>query len=208
MPERLITLTCDHKRFRNPYEAMDHMLKAWPKLLTLIRKKFGSFEYLKVWELHKSGYPHIHMMQRGKFIPQKWLSAAWDRLGCGSIVDIRKIYKQDCAGKYLVKYLGKSFAELSSLWYRKRLISKSNGWIIRKDEKPPGKDTTGFEWKMILNPYWRVVSDLASIGAEPVDRNLLTFSIDLDLQSVRPANLTKGDATLPTAWIHDKLEPG
>jgi len=110
-PKRFLTLTCDPSRFGNPPAAYDAMKAALPKLVALLRKSIGPFEYCAVWELHQSGWPHLHLAQRGVYIPQKFLRLAWTNLGIGSVVDIRAIHTIRGAARYVSKYITKTITE-------------------------------------------------------------------------------------------------
>lgn len=81
--------------------------------------------YIRVQEYTKAGKKHLHIILRGKYIEQSYLSAAWSEIHGASVVDIRKVKnlnsKGDIAG-YLAKYIGKeSCGHLSWSW----------GWVWR-----------------------------------------------------------------------------
>lgn len=124
-PERFITLTADPNRWPRPDLAYDAIREAWPKLVRLIRQRIGPFEYALVWELHASGYPHLHVCQRGSYIPQKWLSAQWDALGIGSIVDIRSISTHRGAARYATKYMLKTVTTTAKAFTLHRVVTAS-----------------------------------------------------------------------------------
>lgn len=52
-----------------------------------IKRRFGLFEYLKVNT--NEGYGVIHLVYKGAYIPQKWLSHAWQDIHQSPVVDIR-----------------------------------------------------------------------------------------------------------------------
>lgn len=109
-PQRMLTLTCDHTRFPNPQTAYEAMKAALPRLVRLLRARIGPFEYAAVWELHEDRYPHLHIAMRGHYVPQKWLSLAWDHLGLGPVVDIRQVKTRKGAAHYMAKYMCKTVA--------------------------------------------------------------------------------------------------
>jgi hypothetical protein len=77
------------------------------KLVQKIRRRGTDFEYLRVLEVTKKGWPHWHFVARAGFIPQKWLSETWDELTGAKIVDIRRIKETSEVYWYVVKYLAK-----------------------------------------------------------------------------------------------------
>jgi len=122
------------------------MKKAFAKLVQKIRYKTGSFEYLLVFELTKAGTPHIHMLSRGGFIPQAWLSDQWKKLTGSFVVDIRRIKKKKDVARYITKYLGKAIGRVSEELHGLRIIQKSKKWDLRPDEEKeqkPGTDLSG-----------------------------------------------------------------
>ncbi len=95
-PERFITLT---RIGGDPYEVLTR-LKA---LLKAIRREGWRFEYLEAVEV-KRGVAHLHILQKGDYIPQAWLSREWEKLGGGRIVDVRAITDGAGAARYIFKY--------------------------------------------------------------------------------------------------------
>lgn len=80
----------------------------WKLLHQRIVRRFGPIEYLGVVEPQKRGAAHIHVVFRGPFIPQPWLSRAAVASGFGPITDIRRSHKR--LTTYLAKYLTKQLA--------------------------------------------------------------------------------------------------
>ena len=160
-PERFITLTIDTSRFGSPRAAALAAVKAWKTLVHAIRRKCASFQYVRFFELHKSGWPHLHIVQRGSYIPQAWLSNLWDKLGMGKVIDIRRVYHPAKAAHYMTKYVAKSAGGTADTLQGIRLVSKSNAWVLDQDEANPPKATEGYEWHFVQQPYWQVLAALA-----------------------------------------------
>lgn len=110
-----IVLTTNPANFTDLSEACKNIKKAWNKLATYLRKKWGRICYLCVLELtHTTNYlPHLHVIVWGKhhwhrknpLIPQKKLSDLWAKYGQGQVVFIRS-FNVNIAG-YLMKYIRK-----------------------------------------------------------------------------------------------------
>ncbi len=77
----------------------------------MLRRRGYIWEYLAVPERHENGFYHLHLLQKGSFVPQGELSRLADRAGMGRVVWIQGIrYAEDGssgAAKYLVKYMTK-----------------------------------------------------------------------------------------------------
>lgn len=97
----------------------------------MIRREYGEFEYLRVLELTKKGWPHFHFVARSGYIPQPWLSDRWDTLTGAPIVDVRKIEKTREAYWYVMKYLGKQHY----CTFTERRVTMSKGFAPKRPEK-------------------------------------------------------------------------
>lgn len=66
--------------------------------------------YIKVPELSKNGKQHLHVLFRGKYIDQAYLSSQWQEIHKAKIVDIRKVKytrTKKQIGAYMAKYMSK-----------------------------------------------------------------------------------------------------
>jgi hypothetical protein len=102
-PERFVTLTAAGSTPSEAYEGLKRLSKA-------LRRRGYTWEYLAVPEPHKNGSWHLHVLQKGSFIPQRELSMLAERAGMGRIVHIRAIRGAQSVAKYLVKYMVKDEA--------------------------------------------------------------------------------------------------
>lgn len=132
---RFITLTCDPRRFVHPSQAYERMKHAFQRLVRMIRTRFGEFEYAAVWEWTQRGWPHLHILQRGCFVPQKWLSARWNRLGIGRIVHIQEVTTHRRAAWYITKYLTKGTYSISQIPKGHRWLMKSRGLLPKQPKR-------------------------------------------------------------------------
>lgn len=106
-PEKFITLTVNPQFFESPRAAFERTSPKIQKLTQRIRRNYGTFEFVRVTEVTKAGWPHYHLMACCKFIPQQKLSQWWAELTGASIIDIRLIKKAAHVYKYVLKYLSK-----------------------------------------------------------------------------------------------------
>ncbi len=107
-PDRFVTLTCDPKIHATPAAAYNSMRRAFPKLVAALRRAGLVVEYCAAWELTKAGWPHLHVAQKGDYIPHAMLKKLWQKLRVGSIVDLRAITDHRGAARYIAKYMTKS----------------------------------------------------------------------------------------------------
>jgi len=108
-------------------------------LVMRIRRRYGRFEYIGVREFgEKSGMLHAHVLFRGVFIPQSWLSNVWLELSGAFRVYLRELnrWRKERIGAYFVKYFSKK-ERFGRYWM-------SWGWVYY-----------GFvrDWRLIVSAY-------------------------------------------------------
>jgi hypothetical protein len=91
------------------------------------------FEYIGTHETSEGGLHHLHVLYKGCFIPQRWLSAAWAELHAAPIVHVCAIRQRREAQRtitaYISKYLNKDMAarfSYSSKWCFKGFVGYWN----------------------------------------------------------------------------------
>jgi hypothetical protein len=142
---RFATLTLDPKKIAPGVRSDRYLRNCWRKMRVSLERRYGkTVHFISVVEFQKSGVAHLHVLF-GMFIPQAWLSEAWQSVGGGEIVDIRYVEIRNIAA-YLTKYLTTSKVghTLSLLPPRARIFSTSRGlrlsraagnsgwWLARK----------------------------------------------------------------------------
>ncbi len=95
---------------------------SWDVLRKRIYRKFGRVEYIWVREFTKSGLEHMHLIIRGPYIPQDWLSRNWEDIHGAKVVYIEAIWDFGKAVRYMVKYMTKEM---------EGRFGYSWGWIFR-----------------------------------------------------------------------------
>lgn len=120
----------------------DKLPERFHRLMARVVRRFGRVEYYAVVEPQKRGAAHVHMVYRGPYIPQAWLSRAARECGFGTIADIRKA-PPDIAG-YLAKYLTKELSDPKAAPPRYfRRVRVSRGW---SDWQAPSRERPYTEW--------------------------------------------------------------
>jgi len=132
-PNKFVTLTVNNSLYVTPREAYDKTRRHVTTLTRTIRHELGEWEYLRVLEVTKKGWPHYHMIARGPFVDQQWLSAKWQLLTGAKIVDIRRIKKQVDAARYIMKYL---YKQKYVPWTNRR-VSWTRGFFPPSQTEPP-----------------------------------------------------------------------
>lgn len=160
-PRALLTLTVRSSDYADPDEAAE-ALKEGLRLLRLRLKRHArleNFEFLAVFEQHESGYPHLHLLIRGKFIPWQWLRRVWEEMTGAYMVDIRKIDTIGQAAMYCAKYITKELAvfEGCKRWWR------SHGYkdVTGEDDYSPPFRPNARTWQVDIH---RLRSTLLAFG--------------------------------------------
>ncbi len=100
---KFITLTTSEES----WQAGKDIQESWRALKERLGRRGLISGYVKVKEFTKRGYPHLHIIVRGRWIPQMWLSQVWADIHLSPVVDVRRVQAKDGAAGYLSKYLGK-----------------------------------------------------------------------------------------------------
>ncbi len=172
--QRLATLTLDPARIPSSVRSDRYIRECWRKMRVLLARRFGaSVQFIAVLEFQKSGVAHLHVLL-GVYIPQDWLSEAWQSIGGGRIVDIRFVDVHRVAG-YLACYLtgDKVQHTLSLLPLRARIFSCSRSIILwgRKDKTGWWLCKNSLDYLReravsVENERWEALEDLKPFGLE------------------------------------------
>jgi hypothetical protein len=156
-----------NSNFDSPRHAYDETRRRLPKWSARVRKVVGEFEYCRVLEVTKEGWPHYHLLARCQYIPQATLSQFWAEQTASKIVDVRAIRDGQNSVNYCCKYLRKQaycpFTTRRVSWtknfFPKTKAEPKTDWdLIDKEHK---KDHPGWvamqEWGSVeiykIGPY-------------------------------------------------------
>lgn len=164
--QRFMTLSCNPARWASPTEAFYGLSKAVGLLAKRIRTAFGpgAFEYCLIWEVTRKGWPHIHLLTRGAFIPQRWLSACWKELTDAPVVDIRQIVSNVQLAAYVLKYITKA-PEAPMKMKRYRF---SRRFLKPRDHPHPTRYEGAVNWKVDYRSIDEVKQDALRQGKRVV----------------------------------------
>jgi len=143
-PTRFITLTVNPREGTDPSDRLRRLANAWRIVIKRLRRlhEGTKIDYLCIIEETEAGEPHAHILYRGPYIPQAWLSAAMDELISAPIVDIRRIHSARQAVMYVTKYVTKAPALFNGC---KRYWC-SQGYDLGKNTEPEPSTPPGAPW--------------------------------------------------------------
>lgn len=199
-PNRFITLTCKPAWHQNPQNAYEHMKEALPLLVAKLRKMCGELEYAAVWELHESGYPHLHIAARGAYLPIKLINHIWSSLHIGENNWISAVINHSGAARYAAKYITKTISKAKDLIHITRIIQYSKNYFASPPPKQSNledQDVQAAYFKQSPNQIYYVLT-----------RNNRYFLADIRFQTggtlhpVDPANCIEDLLELWAAFQH------
>jgi hypothetical protein len=114
--KRFITLTYRPRPDKSPQEALDELNHAWRTIWKRVKRAQGARAagYVRIVEVTRAGWPHLHLAVDCQFISQENLSTWTEELLDSPIVDIRAIKTEKGLARYLAKYLTKQSEAISS----------------------------------------------------------------------------------------------
>jgi hypothetical protein len=122
---RFLTITSPGTE--TPAESLDQLARRWKRLHQRLIRRFGAVEYVVIVELQGRGSPHLHVLVRGPFIPQRWLGSAAAAVGFGRVASVGRAHG-GLAG-YLTKAIGPGTVA-DSLPRGFQRVRWSRGWSI------------------------------------------------------------------------------
>lgn len=121
-PTAFLTLTVSNRHYETEHEAANDLKRAWCALRRRLQRQYPSskFPFLAVFERHKSGWPHMHLLLRAPFVPVKELRRMWEEITTHSWnVNIMAL-GTDGLVAYAAKYIGKDVQAFDGCkrWWR------------------------------------------------------------------------------------------
>jgi len=128
-PERMITLTTRPKPGWTTEASVRWFRRRWQALLVWLRRNFDRFEYIAFVEFHKSDWPHMHILTRGSYVPQRMLSAEWLRLTGSFKAHIQGVTNGWQQINETTKYYLKTARQVHEHCPNLPVYTKSKGWL-------------------------------------------------------------------------------
>lgn len=134
----MITLTFDDQA-PDPFARPDYYSLAWDTFLKRLRRRYPALCFARMVEMTREGRPHFHILV-DRYIPQKYVSWAFDKCGGGRVVWCQFVDPGRSA-KYITKYITKSLdPETRGPYFfflsRMRTISTSRGLFYTIPRRP------------------------------------------------------------------------
>lgn len=134
-PNVFMTLTCVHGKYETPDAAARDMKRGLVLLRRKLERAHGikKLPFIVVFEKHKDGFPHMHLLCRMPYVHWTKLRKYWEEITGAYQVDVRFIRKKTQVLFYVTKYIGKDLAAFQGCkrWWR------SHNYSEGKEEREP-----------------------------------------------------------------------
>ena len=174
---RMATLTLDPKKLtaKDRKHTDRYIRNCWRKFRVSLAREFkGSLPFVGVLEFQKNGNAHLHVLF-SRYIPQAWLSDAWQANGGGEYVDIRFVDVHRVSAYLCVYLVGDKVAHtLELLPKRARIFTTSRSIVLW------GKEKTSGWWlrREDLSVLYDAAPNPTNVRFEPVE-DLKPFALEL-----------------------------
>lgn len=125
------TITADEK-WRGKHSSLLNLRRNWPKLrkrLARLAKKHGvALVYVRVWEAHKDGSFHMHLITNFP-VEERWLKDNSKTSGMGYQAKSEKAKNPGQVAGYISKYMVKSLPNATHYPKGARRIEVSENWV-------------------------------------------------------------------------------
>lgn len=151
-PTTFLTLTVNPATGQSPEDRARELVSALKVMIKRARRRWkkAPVEYLAVFEETKRGEPHLHLLMRAPFIPQKWLSRTMDELIKAPVVDIRRVGSMRGVARYVAKYVAKgprSFGTLKRYWSTPNYAPRTKTPALAPQQQRAS-------WAIVREPLW------------------------------------------------------
>ena len=144
-PTIFLTLTIRRGYRPTPDEQAQEFVIGFRRLRQWLERKLKrpKMQFIAIFEQHKSGWPHLHVLIRGNYIDQRIIVRWWKARYASHRIDIRRAKNPRQAASYVTKYVAKAperFGTCRRWWC-------SQGWDLKKrdDGKPVLDERTWWE---------------------------------------------------------------
>lgn len=160
--ERFITLTASDDAGDDDDEVARLLVHSW-RMVVQAAKRAGLIKrisYLAVFEETKRGRPHLHILQRGGYLPKAWLSAQMALRMKSPIIDIQRVKRAGQAARYVSKYVSK----MPHRWQGTKRYWRTMDWRLAECEWREKIEKTLREWSRVSSMWFNVATDLEARG--------------------------------------------
>lgn len=164
-PNRLLTLTVNPAIGDSPDERRGLLAHAWAVVQKRLYRLYGkeNIAFFSVVEATEAGEPHLHILLRSPFVPQRLLSGWLADLIAAPIVDIRSVKNSKHVAVYVAKYVGKAPARFGTF----KRYWQSQNYELDKTAKPVKVKDPLIRWTVDRRPLVEILREWIFDGFIP-----------------------------------------
>jgi hypothetical protein len=131
-PRIFLTLTMRKGQYNSPDEQAEAFVVGWRMLRQFLCRQLGrkKIDFIAIFEKHKSGWPHLHILLRGGYIDHRIIRGWWKSRFNSIHINIKLARNGNQAAHYVTKYVSDDPAVFGTL---KRYWS-SQGWEKKRPD--------------------------------------------------------------------------
>lgn len=154
-PTIFLTLTIRQGVYPTPEATARELVEGWRMLRQYLCRLLDrkSIPFLAVIEKHKSGWPHLHLLLRTKYIDRRLILEWWKARNNSFIIDIEQVRDKALVGAYVSKYVAKQPHQYEGC---KRYWS-SHDFDLSKPEPFVPADEGLYVQEIIAGNPWKIV---------------------------------------------------
>jgi hypothetical protein len=149
-----------------PDEQARAFIEGWRLLRQFLCRRLGvkHIAFLAVFEAHESGWPHLHILLRGKFIHHRLIRQWWEARFDSFQIDIRYVKNQRQQASYVSKYVSSAPTRFEGCrrWWC------SQDWSLKTDDERPTEPDEFTWWQRVMTSPLNIARMALSDGAEVV----------------------------------------
>jgi hypothetical protein len=160
-PDMFLTLTMKPDAGLTPEQAAVEFVEGWRMLRQFLCRKLDrkGLTFLAVFEAHESGWPHLHILLRSKYIDHRVIRSWWESRTGSYQIDIRRVHNPRQRASYVSKYVAKrptQFGSCKRFWC-------SQDWDPPAKEPDPNQGEEVAWWEAItVSPAGMMAAALAA----------------------------------------------
>lgn len=161
-PNVFITLTASDACGDDPDQIARMLVHSWRMVLQRGKRegKWSKPQYLAVFEETKRHRPHLHILWRGPYVDQQWISKRMDEYMDSPIVWVEAVKSWTRAARYVAKYISKS----PWRWQGTKRYWRSQKWRRHDPAWQEERRRNGRWWYRLMQMHHNRIAELITLG--------------------------------------------
>lgn len=161
-PQRFITLTASDEAGEDEDAVARLLVHAWRMVLQRGKRegRWKHPQYLAVFEETKRHRPHLHILWRGPWVDQQWLSERMREYMRSPVVSVMRVRSSRRASSYIAKYVSKA----AWRWQGTKRYWRTMHWRTFEPEWKQQRERNPRQWYRLMQMHHNRMAELISLG--------------------------------------------